>query len=107
LPVLLADADVGLSPSQFETFHRVTREYLFAGIPVIGSSAFGIPEAVQHGVNGLLFDHADQNSLRRSVLAVLDDPALLIDLTAGAGGTIIRTVAQEVDDLVELYGECL
>src|SRR5205085_9892274 len=46
LPELLREADVGLSPSWFETFHRVTREYLAAGLPVIGSDAFGIPDAV-------------------------------------------------------------
>lgn len=107
LPALLADADVGLSPSQFETFHRVTREYQFAGLPVIGSTAFGIPEAVRHGVNGLLFDHADRGSLRGSVVAVLDDPALLTELTAGAGRTNIWSVAQEADELIELYRECV
>ena len=59
LPELLAHMQVGLSASGFETFHRVTREYLFAGLPVIGSRAFGIPDIVRPGTNGLLFDSTD------------------------------------------------
>ncbi|HWE66681.1 MAG TPA: glycosyltransferase [Acidimicrobiales bacterium] len=106
LPARLAEIDVGLSTSRFETFHRVTREYLLSGVPVIGSStAFGIPEVVQHGHNGLLFDHVEPGSLLRAVLACLDEPELLARITAGALATTIRSVSEEVDDLVALYGE--
>jgi glycosyltransferase involved in cell wall biosynthesis len=105
LPTLLADVDVGLSTSRFETFHRVTREYLFSGIPVIGSLAFGIPEAVQHGVNGILFDHARPESFLRAVLSCLDDRDMLRRLTQGARATEIRSVGDEVEDLQALYDE--
>jgi glycosyltransferase involved in cell wall biosynthesis len=107
LPELLADVSVGLSTSRFETFHRVTREYLFAGIPVIGSTTFGIPEVIRHGYNGLLFDHAVPGALLRAVTACLDDPALLARLTEGADATAVRSVRQEVDQLVGIYQECV
>jgi phosphatidylinositol alpha 1,6-mannosyltransferase len=105
LPRLLKGVDVGLSTSRFETFHRVTREYLLSGVPVIGSTAFGIPEVVRHGQNGLLFDHRDPGSFLRAVLECLDTPQLLERLTAGAHETTIRSVGEEVDDLVALYDE--
>jgi glycosyltransferase involved in cell wall biosynthesis len=107
LPDLLARVDVGLSASYFETFHRVTREYLLAGLPVVGSRAFGIPDVVRPGVNGLLFDHADPGSLGRAVVRLLDDRALLATLTAGARATVVRSVDDEADELASLYREVL
>jgi O-antigen biosynthesis protein len=107
LPTLLDGIDVGLSVSRWETFHRVTREYLLSGIPVIGSTAFGIPEVVRHGQNGLLFEHAIPGSLLGAVTALLEDAELLARLTAGAQATVVRSISEEVDDLVALYQECV
>jgi glycosyltransferase involved in cell wall biosynthesis len=102
-PAILRAADVGLSPSRFETFHRVTREYLTAGLPVIGSTAFGIPDVVRTGENGVLFEPGDVEGFRRAVLSVLDDRPHLARLTAGAHATCIRTKEQEIDDLLAQY----
>ena len=107
LPELLAHMQVGLSTSGFETFHRVTREYLLAGLPVIGSRAFGIPDIVHPGENGLLFDSTDPDSLVRAVLSLLDDPSLLAELTEGARTTQVRSCDEEADDLAALYAEVL
>jgi glycosyltransferase involved in cell wall biosynthesis len=109
MPSLLDGVHVGLSPSRFETFHRVTREYLAAGIPVIGNGAngFGIPDVVSHGHNGLLCDHADGASLERAVSSVLDDRDLLGRLTEGSRATRVRSIEDEVDDLVGLYEELM
>src|SRR5262249_53224098 len=89
--------------SRFETFHRVTREYLIAGLPVIGSNTFGIPDVVRTGENGLLFEAGDVEGFRRAVLSVLDDRAYLARLTDGARATRIRTKADEIDDLLAQY----
>jgi glycosyltransferase involved in cell wall biosynthesis len=92
LPDLLADLHVGLAPSYFETFHRVTREYLLAGLPVVASRALGVLDVVRHGVNGLLFDHGEPGAFVRAVVAILDDRELLARLRAGAAETGIRSV---------------
>jgi glycosyltransferase involved in cell wall biosynthesis len=107
LSALLAQADVGLAISVFETFHRTTREYLAGGLAVVGSTAFGITDAVVHGRNGLVFDHAVPGSLRRAVVSLLDDPELVGRLRAGARGTAIRSVREEVDELQDLYRDVL
>jgi glycosyltransferase involved in cell wall biosynthesis len=103
LPSLLAPADVGLAPSYFETFHRVTREYLLAGLPVVGSRAGGIVDIIRHGTNGLLFDHAEPESLTRALIQLLDDRALLDRLTNGAARTPVRSLDEEADALAGLY----
>lgn len=107
LPRLLAGADVGISASVFETFHRVTREYLAGGLPVLAARTFGITDVVRDGVNGLVFAPNDPGGLARGTLELLDRPALLEELRQGARRTVIRSVREEVDDLVELYGELL
>ena len=107
LPELLTHVQVGLSTSYFETFHRVTREYLLAGLPVVGSRAFGIPDIVQHGHNGLLFDSTDPTTLVWAVTSLLDDRKLLARLTEGAQSTSVRSSDEEADDLFALYEEVL
>ena len=105
LPGLLADLHVGLAPSYFETFHRVTREYLLAGLPVVASRVLGVLDVVHHGVNGLLFDHAEPGAFVRAVVAILDDRELLARLRTGAAATTIRSVDDEADELCALYDE--
>jgi glycosyltransferase involved in cell wall biosynthesis len=107
LPELLSRVDVGLSTSYFETFHRVTREYLLAGRPVIGSRAFGIPDIIRPGRNGLLFDHRDAGSLARAVITLLEDRELLATLADGARATDVRSTDDEADELAALYTEVL
>jgi glycosyltransferase involved in cell wall biosynthesis len=100
---ILRGADVGLAPSHFETFHVVTREYLRAGLPVLGSTTFGIPDVVRDGVNGLLFAPGDAAGLRRAVLSLLDDRDLLARLSRGARDTALRTADEEIDLVLEQY----
>jgi glycosyltransferase involved in cell wall biosynthesis len=107
LPDLLAETDVGISASRFETSHRVTREYLQAGVPVIGSLAFGIPDVVVHGRNGLLFDHADPTGLCTALVALLDDPRLRHRLGQGARATRVRHLDEEIDDVIDVYHRLL
>ncbi len=107
LPRLTGLAEVGLSTSVFETFHRVTREYLAGGLAVVGATAFGISDIVVHGTNGLRFEHRDPASLRRVLLDLVSDRALVDRLRRGASSTAIRRVDDEVADIAALYREVL
>ncbi|MGH3849201.1 MAG: glycosyltransferase, partial [Pseudonocardiaceae bacterium] len=103
LPSLLGSAHVGLTTSRFETFHRVTREYLSAGLAVIAIPAFGVADVIVDGVNGLVVSPADAAGLARAIVRVLDDRELLNCLRRGATDTEVRTVDDEIDQLEELY----
>jgi glycosyltransferase involved in cell wall biosynthesis len=103
LPALLGVADVGISATRFETFHRVTHEYLLAGLPVLGTPVGSIPEVVRDGVNGYLLEHGDAAELARVVVELLDDAPRLARLVDGARATPIRSVGDEVDDLLSEY----
>jgi glycosyltransferase involved in cell wall biosynthesis len=47
-----------------------------AGIPLIGSNLGGIPEVIEHGVNGFLFPPGDISALARAVERLIEEPAL-------------------------------
>ncbi|MFA5144808.1 MAG: glycosyltransferase family 4 protein [Candidatus Omnitrophota bacterium] len=52
----------------------VIQEAFLAGIPVIASEVGGIPELVNHGVNGLLFKPGDCNDLYDKMKLIIDSP---------------------------------
>lgn len=103
LPDILNDGDVGLSPSYFETLHRVTREYLTYGLPVIGSTTFGIPDVVKDGINGLIFQTGDAVDFKEKILQILDDKTLLDKFRANINVSEIKSFGSEVDEIIKIY----
>lgn len=56
-----ASADAFIFPSRTETLGLVLLEAMAAGCPVVAARSGGIPDIVEDGVNGYLFDPADDN----------------------------------------------
>ena len=75
------------------------------GLPVIGSTAGGIPDAVEDGVTGLLVPPADPKALAAAMARLLADPEARRRMAA-AGQRRIReslnwdTIAQRVEALI-------
>ncbi|MCG9891185.1 MAG: glycosyltransferase family 1 protein [Thermosynechococcaceae cyanobacterium MS004] len=55
-----ASADAFVFPSRTETLGLVLLEAMAAGCPVVAAASGGIPDIVQNGVNGYLFDPQDK-----------------------------------------------
>ncbi len=55
-----ASADAFLFPSRTETLGLVLLEAMAAGCPVVAAASGGIPDIVQDGVNGYLFDPTNE-----------------------------------------------
>src|SRR5947209_7918165 len=51
---LLSDADLFLLPSQLESFGLAALEAMACEVPVIATNVGGIPEVIEHGVDGYL-----------------------------------------------------
>ena len=51
-----ASADLFVLPSRTETLGLVLLEAMAAGCPVVACRAGGVPDAIEHGVTGFLFD---------------------------------------------------
>ena len=82
---MLAEHDVFVIPSICEeTYSFVTREALSAGLPVIASRRGALPEAIQEGKNGFLFEPEDAVDLRRCLRRLVDEPGLLTQFKAAS-----------------------
>jgi glycosyltransferase involved in cell wall biosynthesis len=68
--------DVFALTSRSEGTPQALLEASVAGIAVIGSRVGGIPEVIEHGETGLLFDPNDENSLAHALTRLLSDAGL-------------------------------
>jgi len=69
-------SDIALVCSRNEGFGRVVVEAMAEGCPVVGSRSGGIPEIIEHGVNGLMYDYGDTEDLVRQVSALINEKDL-------------------------------
>jgi glycosyltransferase involved in cell wall biosynthesis len=69
-----ASGDVFVMPSTTETLGFVVLEAMSAGRPVVAARAGGIPDLVQHGENGMLYDPDDPTALLEAVEDLLSEP---------------------------------
>jgi glycosyltransferase involved in cell wall biosynthesis len=70
------EADLFTLPSSAEAFGNVFAEALASGLPVVGSTVGGIPELIEHGINGLLVPPGDPAALAKAIRYLADDPEL-------------------------------
>jgi glycosyltransferase involved in cell wall biosynthesis len=71
---LLAASDIFAMPSNWEGLPLAMLEAMFAGKPIIASEVGGIPEAINNGVEGLLFPPQDKDKLADALRALLTNP---------------------------------
>lgn len=103
---ILSDTDVIVVPSLwYENSPNVLLEAFAFRTPAIASDFGGMAELVAHGVNGLRFELGNAIDLGRQLRRLLDDPQLLRVL--GAGVPAVRSVAEEIDELVRMYADVL
>jgi L-malate glycosyltransferase len=71
----LQAADLGLFTSESESFCLSLLEAMAFGCPSVTTGVGGVPEVVDHGVNGLCVPFGDADGLARAVESLLADPA--------------------------------
>ncbi len=98
----LAGIDVLVVPSLwYENTPFVLLEAQAAGIPVVAADLGGMTEAIQDGVNGLLFKRADPRSLRSALTRLRDESGLAESLRQNLPQ--VKTLPQNAEEFVELY----
>lgn len=76
LKQLFLNARFLVIPSEcYENCPMVVLEAFSAGKPVIGSKIGGIPELIEHGTDGLLFEPGDAQALAEAMAALWKDPS--------------------------------
>ena len=76
--------DLIILPTYEETFGLVVAEAMIMGVPVIGSDAGGVPEIIEDGKNGLMFETKNSNSLAEKILIFINNKELRRNLAQNA-----------------------
>jgi len=99
---ILNKADVLVAPSiWYENSPIAIMEALTTGTPVVTANLGGMPELVQHNVNGLLFEAGNTNDLANQLQRLLDEPGLVAALASNAHA--VRMIDDEMAQIVSLY----
>lgn len=73
VPQVLCSADIAISSSYVENSPLSVMEAMSCGVPVVASNVGGIPEMLDDGKNGLLFQVGDSIGLAETALLLLED----------------------------------
>jgi glycosyltransferase involved in cell wall biosynthesis len=84
LKARLASASFLALPTREDNCPMVVLEAMAAGVPVLASNVGGVPDLIQHEVNGLLCDPENPETFRAGVARLLDDRPFAARLAAAA-----------------------
>jgi glycosyltransferase involved in cell wall biosynthesis len=98
-------ADVFVAPSRYESFGLIFIEAAQFALPIVAPNIGGVPEIVQHEVNGLLFEAGNPDHLESALRRILQDGLLRLTLGTAARQTFLReyTLDKMVDRLEAFY----
>lgn len=69
-------ADLLLLCSDHEPFGRVIIEAMSQGVPVVGTRGGGVPEIIEHGMSGFMYEIGNTDELALYIRQVLDDQVI-------------------------------
>src|SRR5271156_6364853 len=101
---LLPLADLMLMPSEMESFGLAALEAMACGVPSIATRVGGVPELIEDGVNGRLFEVGDVEGMAQAAIALLtDEPARQRMAEAARKTAQDRFCASRIIPLYERY----
>ena len=109
LTELYQKASVTVVPSIFyEPLGFVTLESFRSGTPVVASNIGGIPELIEDGYNGRLFEAGNAVELKNILEDLLENPAELERLSKGASESAKKyDINNHILKLEELFGQLM
>jgi N-acetyl-alpha-D-glucosaminyl L-malate synthase BshA len=103
---LLGLADLMIMPSEMESFGLAALEAMACCVPAVATRVGGVPELIDSGKNGLLFEIGDVEGMAAGAISILSDPALLEAMSKNARRTAqAHFCASRIIPLYERYYE--
>jgi 1,2-diacylglycerol 3-alpha-glucosyltransferase len=100
LPALLNSADIFTMPSQAELLSIATLEAMACGRPILAARAQALPELVDTGINGYLFEDGSVDDLARHISKLADQRACWPDMQAAS---LQRVQAHGLENTLKRY----
>ena len=109
IPEAIAEAEIVLLPSLFESFSYTCVEAMAAGKAVIGSRAGGMADLLQHEQSGLLVDPESENEIYLSLKRLISDNNLRLKLSVCAREQVMSKRYSEITSRLffDFYNEIL
>jgi N-acetyl-alpha-D-glucosaminyl L-malate synthase BshA len=98
---LLPCADLMLMPSEMESFGLAALEAMACSVPAIATRVGGVPELIDDGVDGCLFEVGDIDGMAKAATSLLSHPSNLQEMARAA-----RKTAQDhfcASSVIRLY----
>lgn len=103
---LIRKASCSVYPSEwYENCPFSVIESQMYGTPVIGSRMGGIPELIEDGKTGLLFEAGNASDLENKLRLLLDNAEKLNEFTDNCKNVAFETPKSYYDKLMQIYGE--
>ncbi len=109
VPYLLAQSDIFVQPSYVDNQPLSLIEAQLAGKPSVVSDATGVPEMVEHGRTGLIFQSGNSQQLFTHLYTLLENTAMreTMGREAGQWGAIHWSMDLMVQRLLDVYGRAV
>ncbi|HYO83467.1 MAG TPA: N-acetyl-alpha-D-glucosaminyl L-malate synthase BshA [Bryobacteraceae bacterium] len=101
---LIPQAHVLLMPSELEAFGLAALEAMACGVPPVSTAAGGVPELIEHEVDGFIEAVGDVEGQARRVLQLISDTSLHSRMAAAARRTAVEKFA--ASSIIPQYEAC-
>lgn len=104
LESLIKKAVCSVYPSVwFENCPFSVMESIMLGTPVVGADIGGIPELIDNGETGLLFNPGDAEDFENKIKTITDNPALAEKMSKNCLNKKFYTAAEYAEKIIEFY----
>ena len=109
VPAFLNGADMYVQSSAWEGMPLTVLEAMAAGLPVIASSVDSLPEMIENGRTGILFERGNHTELARRIVELLSDPARAKSIGVAARETALKRFSADrmAADYAHLFQQVL
>jgi glycosyltransferase involved in cell wall biosynthesis len=106
---ILGATDVFVLSSVGEAFGRVVIEAMASEVPVVGTNDGGIPDIIEHGKTGYMFEAGDHRSLARYIIGLVEDEETANEMSRNARDRVTKlfSIKAHAEAIQSLYEEVL